>query len=52
MDDIIVRQGRPEDAQDFSQLILLSATTFFPSIFASNTEEVMRNNISAARYPF
>lgn len=42
MDDIIIRQGRPEDAQDFSQLILLSATTFFPSIFASNTEEVRR----------
>ena len=42
MDDIIIRKGRAEDAQDFSQLILLSATTFFSSIFASNTEEVMR----------
>ena len=42
MDDIIIRKGRTEDAQDFSQLILLSAATFFPSIFASNTEEVMR----------
>ena len=42
MDNIIIRKGRTEDAQDFSQLILLSAATFFPSIFASNTEEVMR----------
>jgi ribosomal protein S18 acetylase RimI-like enzyme len=42
MDDIIIRKGRPEDAQDFSQLILLSTATFFPSIFASNAEEVMR----------
>ena len=42
MDDIIIRKGRTEDAQDFSQLILLSAATFFPSIFASNTEEIMR----------
>lgn len=42
MNNIIIRKGRIEDAQDFSQLILLSAATFFPSIFASNTEEVMR----------
>jgi len=42
MDNIIIRKGRTEDAQDFSQLILLSAATFFPSIFASNTEKVMR----------
>jgi len=42
MNNIIIRKGRTEDAQDFSQLILLSTATFFPSIFASNTEEVMR----------
>ncbi len=42
MDNIIIRKGGTEDAQDFSQLILLSAATFFPSIFASNTEEIMR----------
>jgi len=42
MDNIIIRKGRAEDAKDFSQLILLSTATFFPSIFASNTEEVMR----------
>jgi len=42
MGNIIIRKGRAEDAQDFSQLILLSAATFFQSIFASNTEEVMR----------
>ena len=42
MNNIITIKGGPEDAQDFSQLILLSTATFFPSIFASNTEEVMR----------
>ena len=42
MDNIIIRKGRTGDSQDFSQLILLSAATFFPSIFASYTEEVMR----------
>ena len=42
MDNIIIRKGRTEDAQDFSQLILLSAATFFSSIFASNTEEIMK----------
>lgn len=42
MDNIVIRKGRTEDAQDFSQLVLLSAATFFPSIFASKTEEVMR----------
>ena len=42
MDNIIIRKGRTEDAQDFSQLILLSTATFFPSIFASNTEEIMK----------
>jgi len=31
MDNIIIRKGRTENAQDFSQLILLSAATFFPS---------------------
>ncbi|MEA2087206.1 MAG: N-acetyltransferase [Candidatus Caldatribacteriota bacterium] len=43
MDNIIIRKGRPEDVQDFSQLILLSTATFFPLLFASNTEEIMRN---------
>jgi len=42
VNDIIIRKGKAEEAQDFSQLILLSTATFFPSIFASNTEEVMR----------
>ena len=42
MDNIIIRKGRAEDAQDFSQLILLSAVTFFPSIFTFNAEEIMR----------
>jgi len=42
MDNIVIRKGRTEDAQDFSQLILLSTVNFFPSIFACDVEEVMR----------
>ncbi|MCK4309110.1 MAG: GNAT family N-acetyltransferase [Candidatus Atribacteria bacterium] len=43
MNNIITRKGRAEDAQDFSHLILLSAPTFFPQLFASNAVEVIRN---------
>ncbi|MEA3431383.1 MAG: N-acetyltransferase [candidate division WOR-3 bacterium] len=43
MDNIITRKGRAEDAQDFSSLVLLSAPTFLPSLFGSNTAEVMKN---------
>jgi len=42
MNNIIIRKGRAEDAQDFSHLILLSAPTFFPLLFASNAAEVMK----------
>jgi ribosomal protein S18 acetylase RimI-like enzyme len=42
MDNIIMRQGRSEDAQDFSQLILISSTTFFHSLFTSDSAKIMR----------
>jgi len=43
MDNIIIRQGRSEDTQDFSHLILLSAPTFFLLLLVSNTAEVIKN---------
>jgi len=43
MNNIIIRKGRAEDAQDFSRLILLSASTFFPLFFVSIAAEVMKN---------
>jgi len=42
MDNIIMRQGRSEDAQDFSQLILISSTTFFHSLFTPDSAKIMR----------
>jgi ribosomal protein S18 acetylase RimI-like enzyme len=43
MNNIIIRKGRSEDAQDFSHLVLLSAPTFFSLLFASNAAEVIKN---------
>jgi len=43
MNNIIIRKGKIEDAQDFSHLVLLSASTFFPSLFGSNAAKVMKN---------
>ena len=42
MDNIIMRQGRSEDAQNFSQLILISAITFYRSLFTSDAAEIIR----------
>ena len=42
MNNIITIKGRPEDAQDFSHLVLLSAPTFLPLLFTSNVTEVMK----------
>jgi len=52
MDNIITRKGRAEDMKDFSHLILLSAPTFFPLIFASNTAEVMKKLFQQPRNLF
>ena len=43
MNNIIIRKGRAEDAQDFPHLVLLSAPTFFSLLFASNAAEVIKN---------
>lgn len=41
--NIVIRKGFPEDAQDGSKLILLSAPVFFPAIFGSGVKNVIQN---------
>lgn len=43
MDNIVIRKGRAEDAQDLSHLFLLSAPIFWPSLFGANVADVMKN---------
>lgn len=52
MDNIVIRKGRAEDAQDFSHLFLLSAPIFWPSLFGANVAEVMKNLFQQPRNLF
>jgi len=42
-ENIIIRKGLPEDAQDFVNLILLSELNLFPAICGSDAKSVVRN---------
>ena len=42
-ENIMLRKGLPEDAQDFTNLILLSAPNLFPAIFGSSVGSVLQN---------
>ena len=42
-EDVTIRKGRPQDAQDFSRLVLLSAPIFFPYLFGFDVQNVMKN---------
>ena len=52
MEDVIIRKGEPQDARDFSQLVLLSAPTFFPYLFGSDVRNVMKNLFQHTRNYF
>ena len=52
MEGGIIRKGKPQDAQDFSRLVLLSAPTFFPYLFGSDVRDVMKNLFQHARNYF
>ena len=39
----MIRKGFPEDAQDFTNLILLSEPTLFPTIFGSRARNVLQS---------
>ena len=41
--NIVVRRGHPEDAQDFTNLLSLSAPIFFTVIFGSDVSSVVQN---------
>ena len=42
-ENIITRKGLPQDAQDFTKLILLSDPLLFPAIFGSSVGSVLQN---------
>jgi ribosomal protein S18 acetylase RimI-like enzyme len=42
-ENIIIRKGLPEDAQDFSNLSLLSDPVFCQAIFGSGTRNILQN---------
>jgi len=42
MDNVITRKGRPEDARDFSQLVLSTASTLLPYFFGPDVENVIQ----------
>ena len=52
MDNIVIRKGKPEDAQDFSRLILFAAPTFAPSLFGSGVRNLMKNLFQNTRNHF
>ncbi len=52
MENVIIRKGKPQDAQDFSQLVLLSGPTFLPYLFGSDVRNVMKNLFQHTRNYF
>ena len=50
--NIVVRKGKSEDAQDFSQLILLSAPVFAYYLFGSGVKDLMKNLFLHSRNHF
>lgn len=42
-ENIIIRKGLPEDAQDFTNLVLLSEPELFPAMFGSGARNVIEN---------
>ena len=43
MDNVVIRKGRPEDAEHFSELVLLAVPEFLPYVFGSNVKNVVKN---------
>ena len=42
MRNILVRKGKPEDANDFSELVTLTSPAIFPIVFGSGVKKVMK----------
>lgn len=43
MDNVIIRKGRIEDAEHFSQLALFAVPEFLPYVLGSNVKAIMKN---------
>ena len=43
MDNVIIRKGRIEDAEHFSDLVLFAVPEMLPYVFGSNTKDIMKN---------
>lgn len=52
MNNVTVRRGRPEDAQHFSELIILTSPTLFPALFGSTVKNLMKNIFKHRRHYF
>lgn len=54
MDNITIRKGKPEDAQEFSELALLTGPEFLPALFGSesNVRNVMKGSFQHIRNTF
>ena len=42
MDEIIIRDGRPEDAKDFAELVLLTAPEYLEEMFGNDARAIFR----------
>ena len=42
MQNVLVRKGKPEDAQHFSELVTLTSPAMFPAIFGSGVKKLMK----------
>ena len=54
MDNITIRRGRPEDAEDFSELVLYTGPELLPTLFGSesNVRNVMKGSFRHVRNAF
>ena len=54
MDNITIRKGSPEDAEDFPQLVLFTGPELLPALFGSesNLRNVMRGSFQRVRNAF
>ena len=43
MANVVIRKGRPEDADHFSQLVLIAVPELLPYVFSSKTKDIMKN---------
>lgn len=50
MQNIIVRKGRPEDARNFAELVVMTSPTLMPTIFGSDVKKLMQKIFTKRRH--